>query len=64
MPQQIKRIQLHDQSLAIIINKLPKDKVHSTTLPNIYFLDDDNVLYWSVREGVQICEAMVLPNTL
>ena len=27
MPQHIKRIQLHDQSLAIIINKLRKDTV-------------------------------------
>ena len=50
MLQHIKRMQLHDQSLAIIIHKLRKDKVHSTTLPNTYFLDDENGLCQSVRE--------------
>ena len=63
-PQHIKRMQLHDQSLSIIIHKLRKDKVHSTALPNTYFLDDDGVLYQSVRDGVHICKAMVVPNTL
>ena len=56
-PQQIKRIQLQDQSLAMTISKLRKDKVCSTPLLNTYFLNDEGVLYWSVREGVQICEA-------
>ena len=31
-----------------VIHKLGKDKVHSTALPNTYFLDDDSILYWSV----------------
>ena len=43
-PQQFKRMQLHDQSLTIIIHKLRKDKVCPTALLNIYFLDDDSVL--------------------
>ena len=51
----IKRIQLQVQSLAIIINKLIKNKVCSTTLLNTYFLDGNGVLQQSVREGVQIC---------
>ena len=33
-PQHLKGMQLHDQSLAIIIHKLRKDKVCSTALPN------------------------------
>ena len=41
IPQHIKRMQLHHQSLAIIIHKLRKDKVQSTALPNTYFLGDD-----------------------
>ena len=64
MPQHIKRMQLHEQSLAIIIHKLRKDKVCSTTLLNTYFLDDNGILYQSVREGVQICKAMVVPKML
>ena len=64
MPQHIKRMQIHDQSLAIIIQKLRKDKVCPTALLNTCFLDDDSVLYWSVREGVHICKAMVVPKTL
>ena len=52
LPQHIKRMQLHDQSLAIIIHKLRKDNECSTTLPITYFLDDDGVLCQSVREGV------------
>ena len=35
-PQQVKRMQLHDQSLAIIIHRLKKDKVCSTALLNTY----------------------------
>ena len=46
MPLHIRRIQLQNQSLAIIIKKLRKNKVHSTTLPNTFFLNDDSVLYW------------------
>ena len=64
MPQHIKRMQLHDQSLGNIIHKLRKDNVCSTTLPNTYFLDDDGVLYQSVKEGVQICKAMVVLEML
>ena len=64
MPQNLKGMQLHDQSLAIIIHKLRKDRLCSTTLSNTYFLDDDVVLYWSLREGVHICKAMVVPKTL
>ena len=56
-PQQIKRIQLKDQSLATIIHKLRKNKGSSTPLPNTYFLNDEGVLYQSVREGVQTYEA-------
>ena len=63
-PLQIKRIQLQDQSLAILINKLRKNKVCSSTLLNTYFLNVDGVLYQSVREKVQICEAMVVPRML
>ena len=63
-PQHIKRMQLHDQSLTIIIHKLRKDKVCCTALPNTYFLDKDSVLYQSVLEGVHICKAMVVPKTL
>ena len=50
-PQYIKRMQLHYQSLAIIIHKLTKDKVCSTALLNTYILDDNGVLHQSVREG-------------
>ena len=57
-------MQLHDQSLATIIHKLRKDKVCSTGLLNIYFLDDDSVLYQSVREGVHKSKAMVVPKML
>ena len=64
IPQHIKRMQLHNQSLAIIIHKLRKDNVNSTTLTNTYFLDDDVVLCWSVREGVHICKAMVVLKML
>ena len=64
MPLHIKRIQLQDQSLAIIINKLRENDVHSTTLLNTDFLNDDGVLYQSVREGVKIYEAMVVPRML
>ena len=63
-PQQIKRIQLKDQSLAIIINKLRKNKVHSTPLLNTYFLNDEGGIYQSVRKGVQTYEAMVVPSML
>ena len=63
-PKQIKRIQLKDQSLAIIISKLRKNKVCSTPLPNTYFLNDEGVLYQSVREGVQTYEAMVVLSKL
>ena len=50
-PQQIKQIQLKDHSLAIIISKLSKNKIHSTPLPNTYFQNEEGVLYQSVREG-------------
>ena len=63
-PQQIKRIQLTDQSLATIISKLRQNKICSTPLPNIYFLNDEGVLYRSVREGVQTYEAMVVESML
>ena len=61
-PQHFKGMQLHVQSLAIIIHKVTKDKVCFTALPNTYFLDDDGVLNQSVREGVHICKAMVVPK--
>ena len=64
MPQHIKRVQLHDQSLASIIHKLRKDEVDSTTLLNTYFLNDNGVLYNSVREEVHICKATVVPKSL
>ena len=51
-PQHIKRMQLHNQSWAIILHKLRKDKVCCTALPNTYFLDDDSELYQSVRKKV------------
>ena len=63
-PQQIKRIQLKGQSLAIIISKLRKNKVHSTPLLNTYFLNYEGVLFWSVREGVQTYDAMMVPSML
>ena len=50
LPQHIKRMQLHDQSLAMTLHTLRKDKGCSTTLWNTYFLDDNGVLCWSVRE--------------
>ena len=62
-PQHTKRMQLHYQSLAIIINRLTKDKVCSSALLNTYFFDNDGVLYQSVREELHICKAMVVPKT-
>ena len=43
-PQQFKGMQLHGQSLAIIIHRHRKDNVCSTALPNTHFLDEDSVL--------------------
>ena len=63
-PQQVKRMWFHDQSLAIIMHRLKKDKLCSTALSNTYFLDDDSVLCQSVRDGAHICEAMVVPKML
>ena len=63
-PQHIKRVQLQDQSLAIIINKLRKNQVCSTPLPNTYFLNIKGVLYQSVREWVQMYEAVVVLSML
>ena len=57
-------MQLHDQSLAIIMHKLRKDKVHPTALQNTYLLYDDGVLCQSVREGAHTYKAMVVPKTL
>ena len=64
LPQQIKRIQLQDQSLASIISKFRKNKVCPIPLPNTYFLTDEDVVYQNVREGVQTYEAVVVPSTL
>ena len=63
-PQQIKGIQLQDQSLVTIISKCIKNKVHAIPLLNTYFLNEESVLYQSVREGVQTYEAMVVLSTL
>ena len=43
--QQVKILQLQDHPLAVIMSKLHKNKVSSTPLPQIYFLNDEGVLY-------------------
>ena len=41
--EQVKRLQLKDHPLAIIMSKLQKNKIHSTPLQNTYFLSDEGV---------------------
>ena len=52
--EQVKRLQLKDHSLAIIMSKLQKHKVCSTPLLNTYILNDEGLLYWRVREVTNI----------
>ena len=46
------------------MSKLQKNKIYSKPLLNTYFLNDEDVLYQSVREDSQTYEAMVVPSKL
>ena len=63
-PHQIKWFQMKDPSLAIIMNKLQKGTHPNKSLPNMYFLNTDGVLYHCVWEGSQSSEAVVVPKGL